>query len=81
MPQRYAVRVRFAGPADVVEAYVGRWAEVTPDGEGCRMTMATDTLDWPMMVLGRLDCDFVVEGPDELIELVARAADRFARAT
>ena len=28
IPQRYAVRVRFEVPADVVQGFVGRWAEV-----------------------------------------------------
>jgi predicted DNA-binding transcriptional regulator YafY len=81
MPQRYDVRVRLAAPTETVAAYVGRWAGVEPDGDGCRMTMPTDTLDWPLMVLARLDCEFVVEGPEELAELVASAAGRFARST
>ena len=59
---------------------LARWATVEPDGSGCLMTMSTDTLDWPLMVLAHLDSDFTVESPPELVELVARAADRFARA-
>ena len=43
------------------------------------MTLQTDTLDWPMMVLSHLDCEFTVEEPAELAELVATAAARFAR--
>jgi predicted DNA-binding transcriptional regulator YafY len=79
--QRYVVRVRLTASAADVEAYVGRWATVEPDGAGCLMTMQTDTLDWPMVVLARLDSDFTIEGPPELVEQVARAAERFARAT
>lgn len=78
--QRYVVRVRLAAAADVVEAYVGRWATIEPDGAGCLMTMQTDSLDWPLMVLARLDSDFTVEGPPELVDLVAGAAARFGRA-
>jgi predicted DNA-binding transcriptional regulator YafY len=79
-PQRYDVRVRFAAPAAEVDAYVGRWAIIEPDGDGaCRMTMASDTLDWPMMVLAHLDRDFTVDGPPELVDLVASAAARFSR--
>jgi len=82
MAQRYQVRVRFATDAATVAAYVDRWATVEPDGpEACRMVMATDTLDWPMMVLSRLDAEFTVEGPEELRDLVAASAGRFARAT
>ena len=78
--QRYVVRVRLTASAEAVEAYVGRWATVEPDGSGCLMTMSTDTLDWPLMVLAHLDSDFTVESPPELVELVAGAAERFGRA-
>jgi predicted DNA-binding transcriptional regulator YafY len=79
-PQRYDVRVRFAAPAAEVDAHVGRWATVDADGDdACRMTMATDTLDWPIMVLTHLECDCTVDGPPELVDLVASAAARFAR--
>ena len=79
MPQRYVVRIRFDADVDTVASYVGRWATVEPDGPGCLMTMNTDTLDWPMMVIAHLDVDFTVQGPPELADLVARAAGRFAR--
>ncbi len=82
MAHRYQVRVRFEADAATVAAYVDRWATVEPDGPGaCRMVMATDTLDWPLMVLARIDAAFAVEGPGELREQVASAAGRFARAT
>ncbi len=80
MPQRYAVRVRVAADARVVEEYVGRWATVEPDGDGCVLAMSTDTLDWPLMVLAHLDHDFTIECPPELVMLVARAGERFGRA-
>ncbi|MBZ5738353.1 helix-turn-helix transcriptional regulator [Nocardioides mangrovi] len=80
MATRYDVRLRLALPADVAEADLGRWATVTPDGEGCRVRMLTDTLDWPLMVLARLDVDFTVEAPPELARLVASAGERFGRA-
>ena len=77
---RYVVRVRLTAAADAVEAYVGRWATVEPDGSGCVMTMHTDTLDWPLMVLAHVDSDVTVEDPPELADLVAGAAVRFGRA-
>jgi predicted DNA-binding transcriptional regulator YafY len=80
MATRYDVRLRIALPADVVEADIGRWATVTPDGAGCRVRMPTDTLDWPLMVLARMDAAFEVEGPEELRAAVASAASRFAQA-
>ena len=51
MPQQYAVRVRVAVAADVLQREVGRWGSVTPDGEGCVLVMNVDSLDWPVMVL------------------------------
>ena len=80
MPHRYVVQVRFAAPPDLVAAMVSRWAEVEATDDGCRMTMSTDTLDWPMFVIANLDADFTIEGPAELAELVGSAAARFARA-
>jgi predicted DNA-binding transcriptional regulator YafY len=80
MAHRYDVRFRIALPADAVEADLGRWATITPDGDGCRVQMPTDTLDWPLMVLARTEADFTVEGPPELVEALASAADRFAQA-
>lgn len=79
-PQRYDVRVRLAVDPAVVEERVGHWATVTPDGDGCRMVMATDTLDWPLLVLSQLDAEFTVEGPAELREALSAAAGRFGRA-
>ena len=80
MAQRYDVRLRIALPADVVEAEVGRWATVTPDGDGCRVHLPTDSLAWPLLVLARLDADFIVDDPPELRAAIASAAERFARA-
>ena len=54
-------------------AFVGRWAEVEPDGDtACVMTMNTDTLDWPMIVLANVDAEFRIEGPAELVDQVSR---------
>jgi len=80
MPHRYVVRVRFAAPQEQVASVVGRWAEVEATDGGCRMTMSTDTLDWPMFVIANIDADFTIEGPAELAELVESTAARFARA-
>jgi predicted DNA-binding transcriptional regulator YafY len=81
IPQRYAVRVRFEAPAQVVDDFVGRWAEVEPvSDDACLMTMNTDTLDWPMMVLANIDAEFRIEEPAELVELTTRTAARFDRA-
>ena len=77
-PRQHRVVVTMAVPAAAAEATVGRWASIEPRGEDrCRMTMDTDSLDWPVLVLAGLDCDFEVEAPDELGVLLARLGRRF----
>ena len=81
-PRQHRVVVELAVPAATAESAVGRWAEVTALGaERCRMTMDTDTLDWPVLVLAGLDCDFTVSEPAELSELLGRLGARFVGAS
>ncbi len=80
-PRQYRVVVTMAVPAATAEATVGRWASIEPiGGDRCRMTMDTDSLDWPVLVLAGLDCDFAVEAPAELSVLLARLGQRFSAA-
>jgi predicted DNA-binding transcriptional regulator YafY len=75
IPQRYAVRVRVEAPASEVRWAVGRWGEVTPDGDrACRLEMNVDSLSWPVMVLAQVGRPFVVDSPDELRDEVTRVA-------
>lgn len=79
-PQRHQVQIRLAVPAAEAEAVMGRWGSVEPiSDDECRMTLNTDTLDWPVLVLANLDCAFTVEGPRELSELLERVGRRFVR--
>jgi predicted DNA-binding transcriptional regulator YafY len=80
MPQRYAVRVRLDATVAEVASAVGHWGAVSGDDGDCLLEMNVDALEWPVMVLTQLDRDFRVEGPPELVELLARAAGRFAAA-
>jgi predicted DNA-binding transcriptional regulator YafY len=80
MPQKYAVRVRIAAPAEVVAGSVRHWGEVTPEGDGCVLAMNVDSLSWPAMVLAEVGAEFVVESPPELRDLAAEVGARFARA-
>ena len=80
MPQRHAVRVRLAMPAEDLAAQVGRWGTVSEDGTGCVLEMNVDDLDWPVMVLAGSGADFVVQSPPELAERVAEVGARFSRA-
>ena len=78
MPQRYAVRVRIDAPVATVEGAVGHWGTATGTDGDCLLEMNLDSLEWPVVVLMGLDADFTVEGPVELVELLDRAARRFA---
>ena len=80
-PQRYQVRVRLAAPAADVAAYMDRWGTVDDLGDGtCRMTLNTDSLDWPVLIIANFDCDFEVEEPAELQARIARLSERGRRA-
>ncbi|GAA4076184.1 helix-turn-helix transcriptional regulator [Nocardioides kongjuensis] len=79
-PQRHHVQVVVRAPAAEVHAVMGRWGEVEALGaDRCRMTMSTDTLDWPVLVLANLDRDFEVEEPAELAALIGRLGARVSR--
>jgi predicted DNA-binding transcriptional regulator YafY len=78
MPQRYAVRVRVQSTRAEVAAAVGHWGTASGEDGDCLLEMNVDALEWPVMVLTQLDRDFTVDGPPELVELLGRAARRFA---
>ena len=78
MPQRYAVRVRIAAPVADVAAAVTHWGTASGTDGDCLLEMNLDSLEWPVVVLMGLDADFSVESPPELVDLLGRAAQRFA---
>ncbi len=69
-------------PGDEVRRRYGRWTEVTDITNGrCRLTMETDSFDWPAHMLASLDAPFVVIGPAEFGAHVTAVAARFASAS
>ena len=86
IPQRYAVRVRVAAPADQVQRAVGRYGTVTAGGTAygddphCLLEMSVDSLEWPVMVLAQVGAPLVVESPDELRTELHRVAGVFTAA-
>src|SRR3954452_8534653 len=80
MPQRYAVRVVLDTTVAEVATLVGQWGRASGVDGRAVLEMSVDSLDWPLMLLANCDADFTVESPVELVEAVARAARRFARA-
>ena len=81
MPTRYAVDVTIRASAATVSDWLGDWAQVEPLGDdACRVQMAADALDWPVMILAALDAELEVHEPAELRERLAGVAARFTRA-
>jgi predicted DNA-binding transcriptional regulator YafY len=82
MPTRYGVDVTIHAPAASVSDWLGGWAQVESLDDGsCRMRMAVDALDWPVMILAALDADVVVHTPTELRDRLGGVARRFERAS
>ncbi len=47
-----------------------QWGDVEPiDATTCRITMAVDWFEWPMMLLADIGAEFEVEGPVELADM------------
>ena len=70
------------GSAAVVRERIGRWVTVAEDGENrCRVTMATQEGDWPVIALGVTGAQFLVLSPPELAERIADWGARFSRAS
>ncbi|WP_235736540.1 helix-turn-helix transcriptional regulator [Nocardioides alcanivorans] len=80
VPKKYDVRVRFAAPVETVAAAVGRWATITPAGDGALMVMQADDFFWPLSVVATIDAEFTIESPPELVEAIADSAARLTRA-
>ncbi|MFI5492971.1 helix-turn-helix transcriptional regulator [Actinoplanes sp. NPDC051859] len=82
---RYEVAVLINASAETVRRQVGHWATVEPllPGEwrkpSCRMRMSVDDLGWPVMVLGVLGAEFIVESPPELAARAREAAETLLR--
>ncbi|MFI5720178.1 helix-turn-helix transcriptional regulator [Nocardia sp. NPDC051750] len=77
----YRIEALVEAPAETVRERIGQWSSVEPvDTVRCRVTMTTDSLDWPTMALGSLEAEFRVLEPPELIAQIRAWGERFARA-
>jgi predicted DNA-binding transcriptional regulator YafY len=80
-PQTHTVQATIAASADAVRKRIGRWAEVTADGEDrCSVTIRADSLEWPMLALVSTGADFQVSGSAEFGDYLRGLAARFERA-
>jgi predicted DNA-binding transcriptional regulator YafY len=56
-------------PANDVRSKYGTWADIQPlDKHRCRLTMTTDSFQWPTHILANLDAPSTVVGPAEFCD-------------
>ncbi len=81
-PMRWEASIRVLTDADSLPREVTWWrGRVEPiDDASCRIRTSADNLEWLTVHLMFMDCDYVVEGPPELVEHVRAAGKRMARA-
>ncbi len=80
VPSRYRVDILIDAPAALVRERVGPWGTFEDVGSAqCRLTMMTDSLDWPMLALGNAAAEFEVLSPPELLDHLRDCANLFSR--
>jgi predicted DNA-binding transcriptional regulator YafY len=81
VPWGWEVEVRLDAPVQELAARVPpTLGELSPDGDGSRLELRADSLDWAAGFVAGLGADFEVVRPDELREPLARLAGRLTRA-
>lgn len=81
MPHLHRIEALVEAPAESVRQRLGRWGSVEEiDAGRCRVSMTTDSLDWPTLSLGSLDAEFQILEPPELVEHIRIWGERFCRA-
>jgi hypothetical protein len=82
VPRRVQVEAEVAAPAASVRQRVGRWCEVEESGPSTSVVrIATESVEWAACALLGVDEAFVVRGPPELVELLARWGRRLGPST
>jgi len=80
-PQHHVV-IDVERPAGEMRERWGRWVEVTTTGpDRSRLEFDTDSMRWPLIVMAETDAPCTVVEPPELLDFVARAAERFDAAS
>jgi predicted DNA-binding transcriptional regulator YafY len=82
LPYEWRIDVRFDAPLEEVSRRVSpAVAELTADGDGTRLEMGADSLEWAAGFLAGLGADFRVVRPDELRAQLGELGARLARAS
>jgi predicted DNA-binding transcriptional regulator YafY len=75
-PQHHVV-IDIDLPSDTIQRQYGTWAEVEAiDPQRCRLTMATDTFQWPTHIVANLPAPFTVVGPPKFTQHLREVATR-----
>jgi predicted DNA-binding transcriptional regulator YafY len=69
-----------ASPDRAAERFPPTLAELEPEGEGTKLRMRAESLDWVAGLLAGAGCDFEIRRPDELRESVRALAERLRAA-
>jgi predicted DNA-binding transcriptional regulator YafY len=78
----HVVQALVHASAEHVRRAVGQWGAIEAiDGERCRLTMVSTTLDWPTQALGIIGAEFEVLGPPEFVDHLREWGSRFLLAT
>ena len=81
LPYEWRVEVRFDAPIEEISRRVSpTLAELTADGDGTRLEMGVDSLEWAAGRLAGIGADFTVIRPDELRGELAELSARLSRA-
>lgn len=82
LPWAWEVEVRLAAPLDAVAARMpATLGRLEPDGDGTRLRLRADSLEWAAGQLAGLGADFEVVRPDELRPQLERLAARLRAAS
>jgi predicted DNA-binding transcriptional regulator YafY len=81
LPYEWRIEVRFDAPVEEMSRRVSPTvAELAADGNGTRLEMGADSLEWAAGFLAGLGADFRVVRPDELRPQLDELAGRLAAA-
>jgi predicted DNA-binding transcriptional regulator YafY len=81
LPYEWRIEARFDAPLEELSGRVSpSVAELTADGDGTRLEMGADTLDWAAGYLAGIGADFSVVRPAELRGHLRELSRRLARA-
>jgi predicted DNA-binding transcriptional regulator YafY len=80
LPYEWQVEVRVDAPLDELRPRVpASLAELSSDGDGTRLELGADSLEWAAGFLAGLGADFRIVRPDELRAHLHELAERLAR--